>query len=71
MNDVVTVIERGDSSVGDGCISRSFTGSSGFVDFYWSPGYFEAVRAALSITSATSLGCDINTQWLAPGTSTT
>jgi hypothetical protein len=32
LNDVKTVIERGDSPLGEGCISRSSTDSSGFVD---------------------------------------
>src|SRR5580658_1973222 len=35
-----------------------------------SPSYFETARAAHSITSATCLGCDTSTQWLAPATST-
>src|SRR5208282_1241271 len=39
-------------------------------DSLQSPGYFETARAALSITSATSLGCDTYTEWLAPATST-
>src|SRR5580658_1331981 len=34
------------------------------------PSYFETVRAALSITWATSLGCETYTAWLAPATST-
>src|SRR5580692_3543267 len=33
------------------------------------PDYFADVRAALSITAATSLGWEMKTQWLAPGTS--
>src|ERR1700722_17452158 len=33
------------------------------------PDYFAHARAALSITPATSLGWEMKTQWLAPGTS--
>jgi hypothetical protein len=59
MNDVVRVIESEDSSL---LVTTEFgevsPGPSGCGDSLRSPSYFETALAALSITSATSLGCD-------------
>src|ERR1700719_2892670 len=58
MNDVVRVIESKDSPLGDDRMSRRFTWPLRLLGFLRRPSYFETARAALSIASATSLGCE-------------
>jgi hypothetical protein len=56
MNDLVGAIESEESPLGETEYSEVSFAASGFRRCFRSPAYFETVRAALSIRSATSLG---------------